>query len=190
MGFYDKFQESTRSRCEVWHPGGITEWDLSDWTNAAVGEYFEWVIARRDMETDKDIYEASMEAVDVASYLFALASFLRASVASTFALGASIDEIDVLVRPHGAEKAELDIEVYMESLTSNVKEYCRNRDSLSGKGFKDYVLFREIEVSITNIILALREWVEYHENDFQQLMIEKFNIVSDRYGFERIDYVD
>lgn len=97
---FAELRETSLTRCERWHPGGINEWSLSDWFTATIGELGEAANVAKKLNRVRDGMTGNAESeeelraqladeiADVAIYLDILAASegidLAAAVARKF----------------------------------------------------------------------------------------------------------
>jgi NTP pyrophosphatase (non-canonical NTP hydrolase) len=97
---FEELRTANLSRCRRWHPGGVSDWSLSDWCVATAGELGEALNVAKKLNRERDgiagntasvdelRQQLADEIADVAIYLDLLAASegidLAAAIASKF----------------------------------------------------------------------------------------------------------
>ncbi len=176
MSRWSDFQALNVERCLLWHPGGLHEWDRSDWCNALVGEYFEMVLAgwQSILGDEQEVHD---EWADVMIYALTFDSSERGN------LGAALDSFTPTKRPFGGGHANSGVVDALAELTSMVKESCRDRDGVASKGIDPNDLTSRIEDALRSLCEHLLDYAAFCRFDGLVVVGDKFNRTSDKFGF-------
>jgi NTP pyrophosphatase (non-canonical NTP hydrolase) len=68
---FHELRKKNTSRCLRWHPGGLSDWSLSDWAVAATGELGEALNVLKKLNRERDGIIGNTEAADVLRMQFA-----------------------------------------------------------------------------------------------------------------------
>ena len=161
----------------LWHPGGLEDWDRSDWSNALVGEYFELVQAGWQNTMMWDSSEVRDEWADVMIYALTFDASERG------VLGETLDIYRPVKHPFGASRAGAQVTDALGGLTSAVKESCRERDGAASKGHGPERIEAEIAESLTWLAKGLLDFSKFIGFDGLTAVGDKFNRTSEKFGF-------
>jgi NTP pyrophosphatase (non-canonical NTP hydrolase) len=178
--FSERFAAVNLARCLRWHPRGLGEWSIADWTVAMageVGEVCEVVAIPPPLRITSWRELLQNEIGDVFAYLDLLAQ------AAGEKLAVCIEATPPALWPMDIQSGAMLVATESGKLCDVVKKLNRVRDGLPGNTAGAAQLHHQFRCRIGAIARALEVLADYCAMDLESCVAVKFNAVSERWGF-------